>query len=156
MERRNFLKGMLATTSIALLAPNLAIAEEPKKIVSEFAMNTETAIKAITNGAPMTKSDLVELTVPEIAENGRVVPVKVVVNHPMEEGNYIQAIHVLTSANGNARSANVHLTPINGEAYFSTRIKLGSSQDVIAIAQTSKGEFLMSQKSVKVTIGGCG
>jgi sulfur-oxidizing protein SoxY len=158
MERRNFLKSMLATSALAVIAPSIAIAEEAKKtkVVGEFAMPYADALKAITGDKVAVKSDLVELTVPEIAENGRVVPVKVYVNHPMENDNYIKGIHVLNSKNGNSRCANVHLTPMNGEAYFSTRIKLGGTQNVIALAETSKGEFLIVEKSVKVTIGGCG
>lgn len=158
MERRNFLKGFLGASALAIVAPSVAMSAEPakQKVVGEFAMPYADALKSITSGKTPATSDKVELTVPEIAENGRVVPVKVFINHPMEENNYIKAIHVLNSKNGNSRCANVFLSPTNGEAYFSTRIKLGGTQDVIAIAETSKGDFMMISKPVKVTIGGCG
>jgi sulfur-oxidizing protein SoxY len=48
------------------------------------------------------------------------------------------------------------LTPANGEASFGTRIKLGSTQDVVAIAEMSDGTFLSAKQNVEVTIGGCG
>ncbi|RCL77688.1 MAG: thiosulfate oxidation carrier protein SoxY, partial [SAR116 cluster bacterium] len=37
-----------------------------------------------------------------------------------------------------------------------TRMRLASTQDVIAVAKTSKGEFFQAGTTVKVTIGGCG
>jgi sulfur-oxidizing protein SoxY len=48
------------------------------------------------------------------------------------------------------------LTPANGEAYFGTRVKLGGTQDIVAIAEMSDGTFLSTKQNVKVTIGGCG
>lgn len=149
MERRKFLKGMLVLGAGLVLAPSVGFAR------GEFAITFKDAEHIITGGKAIS-SDKLSLTVPEIAENGKVVPVKVSVDYPMEDGNYIKAIHVLSTKNGNARAASVHLTPMNGEAYFSTRIKLGGTQDVVAIAQTSKGEFFKVAKPVKVTIGGCG
>jgi sulfur-oxidizing protein SoxY len=48
------------------------------------------------------------------------------------------------------------LTPANGAAMLATRVKLGTSQAVMALIETSKGEFLSASQNVKVTIGGCG
>ncbi len=74
----------------------------------------------------------------------------------MTEVNYVKAIHVLTTKNSNARCADVLITPMNGKGYFATRVKLGSTQDVVAVVEMSDGSFLRAAKSVKVTIGGCG
>jgi len=158
MQRRQFLRGAAISGAVLAVSPSVSMAAEAKKVKkrSEFAMDFATAQNAVTNGKKAVMSDKVELKVPEIAENGKVVPVKVIVDYPMDKDNYIKSINVLTTKNGNARSANVYLTPANAEAYFSTRIKLGGTQDVVVIAETSKGEFLMAKKSVKVTIGGCG
>jgi sulfur-oxidizing protein SoxY len=94
--------------------------------------------------------------VPEIAENGAVVPVKVNVESPMTEADYVKAIHILSTKNGNARCADVMLTPLNGKGYFATRVKLGGTQDVVALVEMSDGSFIRAAKPVKVTIGGCG
>ena len=37
-----------------------------------------------------------------------------------------------------------------------SRMRLARTQDVIGIAELSDGQFLMSKRNVKVTIGGCG
>lgn len=157
MERRSFLKGFGAAAACAALIPSMvSAADEAKKVVGPNEMSIETAIAAITRGKALTPSSKVSLSAPEIAENGAVVPVKVTVESPMNEKSYVKAIHVLAAKNNNSRCANVYLTPANGEASFGTRIKLGGTQDVLAIAEMSDGTFLSAKQNVKVTIGGCG
>ena len=155
MERRSFIKGFGVAAACAALLPHVASADEAKKVVGPNEMNYDTAVAAITGGKPVTPSSKVSISAPEIAENGAVVPVKVTVESPMSDKDYVKAIHVLASKNSNVRCANIYLTPANGEAYFGTRIKLGGTQDVVAIAEMSDGTFLSAKQNVKVTIGGC-
>ena len=42
------------------------------------------------------------------------------------------------------------------EANFSTRVKMGQSSNVFAVAMMGDGKVLFAQKEVKVTLGGCG
>ena len=157
MKRRNFIKSMMAVSAVAVAPVALMAKEEAKaKKKGPNDLTVEAAIKAITGGKEVKESDKIKLTVPEIAENGAVVPVKVQVDHPMEESNYVKAIHVLNTKNGNARCADVMLTPANGKGYFATRVKLSSTQEVVALVELSDGTFIKTGKSVKVTIGGCG
>jgi len=156
MERRNFIKSICATTAlVATASPSLLMAKEGKP-KGKNTLTYEAAVNSITGGREVLDSDKVTLKVPEIAENGAVVPVKVNVDNPMEEDNYVKAIHVLCTKNGNSRAADVMLTPLNGRGYFSTRVKLGGTQDIVALVELSDGTFMKSSKSVKVTIGGCG
>ena len=159
MKRRSFLKNLCTVSAVAAVAtPVLVTAKEGEKKApqGENAITFDAAVAAITGGKAVAESEKVALTVPEIAENGAVVPVKVNVDHPMEENNYVKAIHILTTKNGNARAADVMLTPLNGKGYFATRIKLNGTQDVVALVELSDGTFIKAAKSVKVTIGGCG
>jgi sulfur-oxidizing protein SoxY len=156
MERRSFLKGFGTAAACAIALPHVATAAEEKKATGSMAMNYESAVAAITGGKAVTPSAKVKMEAPEIAENGAVVPVKVTVDSPMSGNDYVKAIHILASKNGNVRCANIYLTPANGEAFFGTRIKLGGTQDVVAIAEMSDGTFLSAKQNVKVTIGGCG
>jgi len=157
MKRRSFIKSMMAVSAVAVTPVALMAKEEAKaKKKGPNDLTFEAAVKAIAGGKEVKESDKIKLTVPEIAENGAVVPVKVEVDHPMEEGNYVKAIHVLNTKNGNARCADVMLTPANGRGYFATRVKLSSTQEVVALVELSDGTFIKTGKSVKVTIGGCG
>ena len=155
MKRRNFLKSICAVSAVAAVStPSILLAKEAPK--GGNALSYDAAVSAITGGKKVADSDKVKLTVPEIAENGAVVPVKVNVESAMTEAEYVKAIHVLSTKNGNARCADVMLTPMNGRGYFATRIKLGGTQDVVALVEMSDGSFLRAARPVKVTIGGCG
>ncbi len=156
MQRRLFLKGCGAALAASAVVPSMVMAEEAKAPKSANAMSYAAALEAITGGKAVTASSKVELKAPEIAENGAVVPIKVTVESPMTDNDYVKAIHVLATKNFNARCANVFLTPANGKALFGTRIKLGGTQDVVAIVEMSDGSFLSASQNVKVTIGGCG
>jgi sulfur-oxidizing protein SoxY len=154
MKRRNFLKGICAVSAVAATAPSVLLAKEAPK--GGNALTYDAAVSAITGGKAVADSDKVKLTVPEIAENGAVVPVKVHVESAMTDAEHVKAIHVLSTKNGNARCADVMLTPLNGKGYFATRVKLSGTQDVVALVEMSDGSFLRAAKPVKVTIGGCG
>ena len=157
MQRRDFFKKLgiaaVASAAIPAIIPSVSFASETK---SKNAMSAQAAIAVITGGKTATKSSKIKLKVPEIAENGAVVPVTVNVDSPMIDSDYVKAIHILTSKNFNARAIDVSLSPANGKAMFSTRIKLGGTQDVIALVELSNGEFITTSQNVKVTIGGCG
>ena len=148
MQRREFLKNMSIMASLALvtMSPLRALAAE---------LSAEEQITKIV-GAKGAKAGGANLVAPAIAENGLVVPLKVEVNHPMEEGNYVKSIHLYAAGNPTPKIVTVNLTPANGKAYFSTRTKLAKSQDVFVVAELSNGTFLKDVKNVKVTIGGCG
>ena len=154
MQRRSFLKGLSAVPALALLGGVDLLAEAKKpKPKSKNAISFKKALEVVTGGKGAKESDKVHLIVPEIAENGAVVPVKVNVDVPIEK---VKSIHILTTKNSNARAADVFLTPRNGKAYFATRIKLSGTQNVVAVAVLKDGSAIMASKPVKVTIGGCG
>ncbi|GAA6149385.1 thiosulfate oxidation carrier protein SoxY [Pseudooceanicola nitratireducens] len=109
---------------------------------------TEDAIAAFTGGADVADGG-VDLTAPEIAENGNTVPIAV-----SAEG--AAAILVLAAGNPTPGVAEFKFGPLAGSHSASTRIRLAGTQDVVAIARMSDGSFARVSKTVKVTIGGCG
>ncbi len=98
----------------------------------------------------------VTMKVPIIAENGAVVPVSISSDLPMEAGNYVKKIYIFADNNSNPFIASVDLSPANGRAAFSLRIKMRKTSPVRAIVETNKGKLYGTTKIVKVTIGGCG
>ncbi|MEC7298846.1 MAG: thiosulfate oxidation carrier protein SoxY [Pseudomonadota bacterium] len=109
---------------------------------------TEDAIAAFTGGADVAEGG-VDLTAPEIAENGNTVPIAV-----SAEG--AAAILVLATGNPTPGVAEFKFGPLAGSHSASTRIRLAGTQDVVAIAKMADGSFARASKTVKVTIGGCG
>jgi sulfur-oxidizing protein SoxY len=115
----------------------------------------EQAVKKLLGEAkPIEGKVLIDM--PEIAENGNTVPFTVSVDSPMSETDNVKVIHVLATANPQPGVATFRFSPLSGKAMVASRMRLARTQDVIAIAELSDGRFLMSKRSVKVTIGGCG
>lgn len=115
----------------------------------------EDDIKAFTGGAEL-KEEGVTLELPEIAENGNTVPLKVSVESPMTAEAYVKRVLVVADGNPRAGIATFKFSPKSGEAVASARIRLAKTQNVIAVAELSDGSFRMAKRAVKVTIGGCG
>ena len=119
------------------------------------ANNAQDLIKAFTGGKQATEGK-VKLDLPEIAENGNTVPMTVTVDSPMSEQSHVTEVLVLADGNPNAGVATFHFSPASGVAEANTRIRLATTQNIIAIARMNDGSFAMATKQVKVTIGGCG
>lgn len=116
---------------------------------------TEAAIAKIV-GDRRLQEGRIALRLPAIAENGNVVPLTVTVDSPMTPADHVKAVHVFADANPFTEVASFHFTPACGRAEASTRIRLGETQDVIAVAEMSDGSVFLARQEVKVTIGGCG
>ncbi|WP_373003888.1 thiosulfate oxidation carrier protein SoxY [Sulfurimonas sp.] len=156
MQRRDFFKKLGTVAAVAAVTPTLSFAADAKKPSGPNDLSFKAAVDAVTGGKTPTVSSKIKLKVPEIAENGAVVPVTVEVDSPMTEADYVKAIHIFATKNANTRCIDVHLTPANGKAMFATRIKLGGTQEVATVVELSDGSFITASQSVKVTIGGCG
>jgi len=152
--RREFLVSGAAAGLISLLiSGRCAVAQE--SAAKDRQPTYDEALKAILGEAkPQTGKLLLDL--PEIAENGNTVPFSVSVESPMSETDFVKAIHVLSTANPVPTVASFRFTPLSGKAAASSRMRLAKTQDVVAVAELGNGQFLMSLRNVKVTIGGCG
>lgn len=98
----------------------------------------------------------VSIDMPQIAENGNVVPVTVSVESPMSVANYVKSIHLFSEKNPLPRVVEFHLGPHNGVAKVSTRIRLADSQNVLAVATLSDETLWTGSVFVEVSISGCG
>ncbi len=119
------------------------------------ANDSEDVIKKFTGDKKATEGRI-KFDLPEIAENGNTVPMTVSVESPMTEQSYVTDVLVLTDGNPRAGVATFHFSPASGVAEANTRIRLASTQNVIAVAKMNDGSFFTAKKLVKVTIGGCG
>src|SRR5512135_202118 len=106
------------------------------------------ALKALGIATPE-NSDAIHLTVPEIAENGAVVPVTV---ESSIAGT--QQVYVFVEKNPNVLAANFTF-PEGTEGFVTTRVKMRETSNVVALVKAD-GKFYRAQKEVKVTQGGCG
>ena len=112
------------------------------------------AIRQVVGDA-VVKTGKVKLDVPPLVENGNTVPLRVSVESPMTPDDHVKAIHVFNEKNPQPHVFNASLSPANGRAAVATRIKLADAQKVVAVAETSKGEFWTAHAEVIVTIAAC-
>lgn len=113
------------------------------------AKNMADVMKALGAGAPV-ESKEVTVTGPDIAENGAVVPVGASTALPG-----VKRMLLLVEKNPSALSAVFDVTDAV-EPNFSTRVKMGQSSNVYAVAMMNDGKVLFAAKEIKVTLGGCG
>jgi sulfur-oxidizing protein SoxY len=114
----------------------------------------DSVIKAITGGAAI-KDGRVTLVIPPLVENGNLVVLKVSVDSPMTENNYVKAIHVIAEGNPLPNIFTAYLTPRSGTANITTRVRLADSQRVWAIAQMNDGSFWQGYAETLVTLSAC-
>jgi len=146
ISRRNFVvQGAVGALALALV-PHVARADLP---AVEAELKKLFGDKSIGEGR-------VKLDVPQIAENGLVVPLNIDVESPMTETDYVKAVHVFADGNPQPHVVTYHFSPESGRASASNRIRLAKTQNIIAVAEMSDGSLHMAKAEVKVTIGGCG
>jgi len=153
LQRRKALKtgggvGLLALFgALGLLQSGVAFAEWNKTAFSAKTMDD--ALNALGVIVPENGAASIQLTVPEIAENGSVVPVTVA--STLAD---VEQITIFVDKNPNVLAASFTL-PQGTEAYITTRVKMGQTANVIALVKAG-GKFYRTSKEVKVTAGGCG
>lgn len=108
------------------------------------------AVRALGVAAAPQASRDVQLSGPDIAENGALVPVNFGTTLPGA-----RRLLLLVDKNPAALSALFELNEAI-EPAFQTRIKLAQSSTVYAVAIAADGRAFFAQKDIAVTLGGCG
>jgi sulfur-oxidizing protein SoxY len=141
MKRRRFLAGLAG--SIAL--PRAALAQvEP----------LDPLVLAVSNGVPVKKGK-VTVVLPQLADNGNSVPIRITVDSPMTEADHVKSIHLYAERNPVRNMANFYLGPRAGKAEINSRVRLAGSQKVAAIAKLSDGSVWYDTASIVVTLSAC-
>lgn len=117
-------------------------------IKSAAALTWQDAMAAFADGAAVGEGGVM-IDAPEIAENGQAVPITVSAPGASE-------ILVLNTGNPEPGVARVRFLEAAGAALVATRVRLGETQDIVALARFPDGRLAKAQVEVKVTIGGCG
>ena len=149
MQRRLLLKSLLGFTTMAAAMtamPRLAMAKWSKAFDNG---TVDGALTDLYGSAELTADDAIKLKVPEIAENGSVVPVTV-----KSKMANVTNISIFADKNPQPLAASFTL-PEGTAAEVSIRIRLGETQVVKAVVEAD-GKLYTKQQEVKVTIGGCG
>jgi sulfur-oxidizing protein SoxY len=107
------------------------------------------AVRALGGGAPVLSKE-VSIGGPEIAENGAVVPVTCA-----STAAGVKRLLLVVEKNPAPLAAVFDITDAI-EPSLKTRVKMGQSSNVYAVAILNDGKVLYAAKEIKVTLGGCG
>lgn len=132
----------------------LAVLLQPWPAQAAPSAALQAAIERFTGGAPL-QTGRVTLAVDAVVENGNTVPVSVSVQSPMTAEQHVQRIAIFTELNPQPEVAVFHLGPASGRAQVGTRMRMASSQNVIAIAQMNDGSCWQHRVAVSVALAAC-
>jgi len=142
-HRRLALRAGGALAAFALIRP--ALAEAP---------DLRAAIATYTGGREV-KPGRVTLDIARLIDNGNAVPLTVRVDSPMTAADHVRAIAVFNERNPERDVARFTLTEHSGRAAVATRIRLATSQQLLAIATMSDGSLWSGAIDVVVTLAAC-
>jgi sulfur-oxidizing protein SoxY len=140
MKRRDLLAAGAGLALLALVRPVSATPEE-----------MAAAIKAFTGGAAL-REGKVSFDIAQLIDNGNAVPVTVAVD---SDAGHVAAIAIFNEKNPHTEVAVFTLGPRAGKAEVSTRIRLATSQRLVAIARMDDGAYWSRSVDVIVTLAAC-
>lgn len=97
----------------------------------------------------------VKLHVAPLVDNGNVVPMRVTVESPMTAADHVSEIAVFNEKNPQKDVARFALGPRAGKADVSTRIRLATSQKLVALARMNDGSVWSDTIDVIVVLAAC-
>ncbi|MGB5292600.1 MAG: thiosulfate oxidation carrier protein SoxY [Lysobacterales bacterium] len=145
LQRRALIRSLF-TAAAVLAVPRWVFASRPDAAFN--ADNSDTVVKDLFEGS-IAESDQITLKVPDIAENGAVVPVTV--STALAD---VESISIMVENNPTPLVAMFELSP-QSIPDISVRMKMGESSMVRTVVKAG-GKLYSASKEVKVTIGGCG
>jgi sulfur-oxidizing protein SoxY len=141
--RRGLLAAGGGLMAIALVRPAAASLDSMQAAIAEF------------TGGRNAEPGRVTIDIPPLVENGNSVPLTVKVDSPMTATDFVRRIGVFNQLNPQPYVATFHMSPRNGRAQVSTRIRLGDSQTIMAIAEMADGSFRSASADLIVTLPAC-
>ena len=111
----------------------------------------------LTKGAVLRKGRI-KIDLPALTQDGRRTRIRVSVDSPMSENDYVKALHILAERNTVPEVGTYRISPFSGVAEITTRIRVAKSQTIIAAAEMSDGTVFYAKARCKVArgAGGCG
>ena len=147
MNRRTLLRASAAGTlliAMRSLAANIVVSP----ILSELA-------RAFAGPSAALREGRVKFDITPLVENGNSVPVEVTVDSPMTTAQHVTGIAIFNEKNPQNDVAVFELTPLCGRARVATRIRLATSQQLIAVAKMNDGSCWTHTVEVIVTTASC-
>jgi sulfur-oxidizing protein SoxY len=145
LPRRHVLQ-LVGATAFGLAGLDVATAQdagEMARAIEQFA------------GTQEIRKGRVKLEIAPLVDNGNVVPMRVTVDSPMSAADHVAEIAVFNEKNPQRDVARFQLGPRSGKADVATRIRLATSQKLVALARMSDGSVWSDTVNVVVVLAAC-
>ena len=142
LTRRSGLTGLVAGALLLSVRPARATPVEMAMAIGRW-----------TGGAPVT-AGRVRLDVARLVDNGNAVPVTITVDTPPGTPA-VRALALFNERNPQTEVAEFLLGPAIGRAEVSTRIRMATSQRLVALARLEDGSHWSGAADVIVTLAAC-
>lgn len=106
-------------------------------------------------GGQSVRPGRVKLEISPLVDNGNVVPMRVRVDSAMTAADHVSEIAVFNEKNPQRDVARFTLGPRAGKADVATRIRLATSQQLVALARMSDGSVWSDSVDVVVVLAAC-
>ena len=141
--RRKALANGLGLVAAVLVRPAAATQDELTQAMNTFAAGARVQVGRVF------------LDVARLVDNGNAVPATVSVESPMSPSDHVTAIAIFNERNPQTEVANFQLGPHGGLAKVSTRIRLATTQKLVAMARMNDGSCWSHTIEVFVTLAAC-
>jgi sulfur-oxidizing protein SoxY len=136
---------MLAGTSVLGMSAYVVPASAtPREVADQVAKLT---------GGKVPQQGQVKLDLAQMVENGNAVGVVVSADAP--EGRRVASLHLFAEGNPNPEALHATFGPASFEPKLATRIRLATSQTVVAVAMMDDGSCWTDSVTVIVTLAAC-
>lgn len=142
--RRAILAATPGLLGLAVQRPAYATPEGMQAIMREF----------LGDGRPV-RPGRVTIDIPPLVENGNTVPVAIAVDSPMTATDRVRRIGLFTSRNPLPGAIVAEFGPRAAEARLATRIRLATTQQIVALAEMADGSAWSETVEVVVTLAAC-
>ncbi len=155
LGRRSLLGATAASIAVVAWTP-LAWGQTPTKTLALEALQPQLrqAVGVFTAGAPVVAGNI-RFDIDALVENGNTVPVEVEVASPMTALDHVKRIGIFNERNPVADMIVVRLSPASGRARVAARLRLSTTQTVMAVAELGNGSFVGAAAEVIVTLAAC-
>ena len=149
IARRNLLvHGSTLGAATVLLIPASALAG----VVQPDTLGAVTRAYA---GTSQIREGRVAIEIASLVDNGNSVPITVTVQSPMTTDERVVGIAIFNEKNPQPEVAEFTLGPRAGRAKISTRIRLATTQKIVAMAKMADGSCWTHTVEVVVTLAAC-
>jgi sulfur-oxidizing protein SoxY len=142
----------MITSRRTLLLAGAALVLRPAMATPE---EMQAAVRAFVGDARPWPDARITLDIAPLVENGNTVPLTVEVDSPMTGNDRVTAIALFNERNPQTEVAVFHFGPRAGRARVDTRIRLATSQRLVAVARFADGRVAQAAAEVIVTLAAC-